>query len=71
MIDTLTEQPGARTNNSIVPTNNAITACRVLNHKELGNRLVFIETPGTNAEGKNDRAILKMISDWLPKRWVD
>jgi len=67
MIDILTGQLGKRSNGCMESTNKAIAAFRVSNHEKFGHRLVLVETPGVDDDKGSDRAILQMISDWLPK----
>lgn len=67
IIDTLTNQPGLRSGDTLASYTKQIQAVRVYDHPKYANRLVLVDTPGFDDTHRSDVEILKMISDWLKK----
>ena len=65
IIDTLTNQPGRRAGSRLESCTTEVRAVRLFNHKDYGDRLVLVDTPGFDDTNKSDMQILEMISNWL------
>ena len=71
IIDTLTGQQGRRAKRSLESVTQNLAACRILDHKQYGSRIVLVDTPGFDDSKRTDVHILELIGKWLEKTYVE